>query len=105
MNNVYNSVSVSPNTPTVIASLTVPERGGYSFKGVIIWSEIDCDVTVSINVATVGGGRISGSTQTLFLDYSASPYGVGERDVITVIATQTGSGAHPVSCTMLMEQL
>ena len=105
MNNVYNSVTVAPNTPTVVAGITVPARSGYSFKGVIIWSEVDCDVTVSLNVSVIGGGRISGAVQTLFLDYNASPYGIGAGDVVSVQVTQADVASHLVKATLLVEQL
>lgn len=105
MNNFYSTVSVPPNTPTIIASFTVPERGGYSFKGAIIWTNANCDLTVKYNLDTIGGGRISGSQQTIFLDYSSSPYGLDALDSIIILATQTGSVSYILNCTLLLEQL
>lgn len=105
MNNAYNSVSVPPNTPTIVNSLTVPARGGYSFKGLIIWSDVDCEITVKYNLDVIGGGRISPTTQTLFLDYNSSPYGLIEREQIVIFALQESVDTHVVKSTMLMEQL
>lgn len=105
MNNVYREELVSPNTPTIVNSLTVPERGGYSFKGLIIWSDVDCEIIVKFNLDTIGGGRINGATQTLYLDYSESPYGLLAGDSIVIFAYQEGSVDHLVKSTMLMEQL
>jgi len=105
MNNIYGAVSVPSNTPTIVAGITVPPRGGYSFKGAIIWCEIDCDVTVKFNLDTISGGRISGTTQTLFLDFGASPYGLGEGDMITISVLQTSGQTYTTHCTLLVEQL
>lgn len=109
MNNVYGAVLVPPATPTVVNGLTVPARGGYSFKGLIIWCEADMDIIVKLNVDTIGGGRITGAEQTLQLDYSASPFGLTERDVVTILATEnsdlTPSASYMVYSTLLVEQL
>lgn len=109
MNNVYGEVAVPPATPTVVNGITVPTRGGYSFKGLIIWCEADMDIIIRLNVETIGGGRITGANQTLFLDYSSSPFGLTERDVVTVIATEnsdlTPSATYTVFSTLLVEQL
>lgn len=105
MNNQYTSVSVPPSTPTIVNSLTVPERGGYSFKGAIIWSDVDCEIEIKFNLNTIGGGRINGATQTLTLDYASSPYGLLAGDSLIIIAYHEGSVAHDVKSTMLMEQL
>lgn len=110
MNNVYGEVLVQPSTPTVVNGITVPERGGYSLKGVIVWCEYDCEIELRINVDKIGGGRISGSVQTLFLDFGASPYGIGERDVVSVIVTLLPDDivspvATTVKSTLLVEQL
>ena len=109
MNNIYNSVTIPPSTPTVVNGITVPARSGYSLKGLVIWSEVDIVVEVRLNVDTIGGGRVSGAIQTLFLDYSASPFGLQERDQVTILATQSDSltppGSYPVYSTLLVEQL
>lgn len=105
MNNVYNSIVVEPNTPTIVNSIFVPLRGGYSFKGLIIWCEVDCLIEIKLNVATIGGGRISGANQTLVLDYAASPYGIGPGDIIIILATQNEEEAYPIYSTLLVEQL
>lgn len=109
MNNVYNAVLVPPSTPTVISGVTVPARGAYSLKGLIVWCEADMDITVKLNVDTIGGGRVTGANQTLFLDYSSSPFGLQERDVVTVLATEnsdlTPPASYTVFSTLLVEQL
>lgn len=108
MNNTYNSVTVTDATPTVVNGITVPARGAYSLKGLIIWCESDILVEIKLNTATIGGGRVSGAVQTLFLDYSASPFGLGEADVVSVVATQDGDmplTSWPVKSTLLVEQL
>lgn len=109
MNNVYNVVSVPAATPTVVNGITVPDRAPYSLKGLIIWCEADMDIIVRLNVDTIGGGRITGANQTLFLDYSASPFGLQARDVVTVLATENGDLTPPatylVYSTLLVEQL
>lgn len=108
MNNVYNSVVVIDATPTVVNGLTVPTRSAYSLKGLIIWCESDVLVEIKLNTATIGGGRISGAVQTLFLDYSSSPFGLGATDVVSVVATQDGDApltSWPVKSTLLIEQL
>lgn len=109
MNNIYDSVSVAPNTPTVVNGITVPPRSGYSLKGLIIWCQADVEVTVKLNLDTIGGGRVSGSVQTLFLDYAASPFGLGAGDVVTILALQDDSltppGSYTVASTLLVEQL
>lgn len=109
MNNVYNAVPVPASTPTVINGITVPARSGYSLKGLIVWCEADMDITIKLNVETIGGGRVTGSNQTLFLDYSASPFGLQERDVVTILATEnadlTPPATYTVYSTLLVEQL
>lgn len=109
MNNVYGEVLVLPNTPTIVNGITVPARSGYSLKGLIVWCEADVEITVKLNLDKIGGGRVSGSVQTLFLDFSASPFGLQERDVVTVIALQddtlTPPGSYTVLSTILVEQL
>lgn len=105
MNNVFATTTVPSSIPTVVAGITVPERSGYSLKGIIIYSQIDCEILVRLNVATISGGLITGTLPTLFLDFGASPWGLGAGDVVTVIATQTSGSSHPVSCTILVEQL
>lgn len=109
MNNVYSAVSVPANTPTVVNGITVPPRGGYSMKGLIVWCPADVEITVKLNLDIIGGGRVSGSVQTLFLDYSASPFGLQERDVVTILALQddtlTPPGSYTVASTLLVEQL
>lgn len=109
MNNVYSEVSVPPNTPTVVNGVTVPERAGYSLKGLIIWCPADVEITVMFNLQKIGGGRVSGSVQTLFLDYAASPFGLNPFDTVTVLALQddplTPSSSYTVASTLLVEQL
>lgn len=109
MNNVYSAVSVPAATPTVINGITVPARSAYSLKGIIIWCEADMDITVKLNVDTIGGGRVTGSQQTLHIDYSSSPFGLQAGDVITVLATEnadlTPPAAYTVYSTLLVEQL
>jgi hypothetical protein len=109
MNNFYGEVSVPPATPTVVNGCTVPTRGAYSLKGLIIWCEADMDISVKLNVDTIGGGRITGANQTLFLDFSSSPFGLQERDVVSVIATEnsdlTPPATYTVYSTLLVEQL
>lgn len=105
MNNKYDSVSVPSSTPTIVNSLTVPARGGYSFKGLIIWSEVDCEITVKFNLDTIAGGRICGAQQTLFLNFEASPYGMLAQDIVVVFAEQQDTAPHIVNSTILMEQL
>lgn len=109
MNNVYNSISIPDDTPTIVNGLTVPARGSYSLKGIIIWCQADLTVEIKKNVDTIGGGLVTGAVQTLFLDYSASPFGLEAGDVITVIATQsdalTPPASYTVRSTLLVEQL
>jgi hypothetical protein len=114
MNNVYNSISVPGNTPTVVNSVNGPvppagtnfNRAAYRFKGLYIWSEIDCDVTVTRNVTVIGGGRINGAVQTLFLDFHSSPYDIMNGDVLTVqVTTSDLVNSHIVRSTILVEQL
>ena len=109
MNNVYGTIVLPPSTPTVINGVTVPVRSAYSLKGLIVWSEVDCIIEIKLNVDTIGGGRISGAVQTLFLDYSQSPVGLQARDVVSVLATQSDSltppGSYPIYSTLLVEQL
>ena len=109
MNNVYSAVAVPAATPTVVNGITVPARSAYSLKGLIIWCEADMDIIVKLNVDTIGGGRVTGANQTLFLDYSASPFGLQAADVITVIATEnadlTPPATYTVHSTLLVEQL
>lgn len=105
MNNKYNEASIPPNVSTVIDSLTVPPRSGYSLKGIIIWSDVDAEITIKFNLDTIAGGRINGATQTLFLDFSASPYGLSAGDSILAFAFHEGSVPHTFKCTLLIEQL
>lgn len=109
MNNIYGSVLVAPNTPTVVNGITIPPRSGYSLKGIIIWCMADVEITLKLNLNTIGGGRVSGAVQTLFLDYSSSPFGLGAGDVVTVLALQddtlTPAGSYTVASTLLVEQL
>ena len=109
MNNVYGEILVPPNTPTIINGLTVPVRSGYSLKGLIAWCQADTELTILLNLDKIGGGRISGAVQTLFLDYGSSPFGLGGGDTVTVLALQddalTPSGSYVVASTLLVEQL
>lgn len=109
MNNVYSAVSVPSATPTVVNGLTVPQRAPYSLKGLIVWCEADMDIEIKLNVDTIGGGRITGTDPNLFIDFSASPYGLNPGDVVTVIATENADLTPPASyivrSTLLVEQL
>ena len=109
MNNAYNVVMVPTGVPTLINSLEVPARGGYSLKGLIVWSAANYDIQVVLNVETIAGGKITGTCPTLFLDFSSSPFGIGSFDIVSVIATQdpdlTPPGSYPVYSTLLIEQL
>lgn len=109
MNNVYSVVSVPAATPTVVNGITVPDRAPYSLKGLIIWSEADMDITIKLNVDTIGGGRITGANQTLHIDYSSSPFGLVHGDVVAVIATENSDLTPPASymvySTLLVEQM
>lgn len=109
MNNVYGAVSVPAATPTVVNGITVPDRAPYSLKGLIVWCEADMDITIKLNVDTIGGGRVTGAQQTLHIDYSSSPYGLVHGDVVTVIATENSDLTPPASymvySTLLVEQL
>lgn len=109
MNNFYNEVNVPAATPTVINGCTVPDRAPYSLKGLIVWCEADMDIEVRLNVDKIGGGRITGTDPNLHIDFSASPYGLNSRDVVTVIATENSDLTPPatylVKSTLLVEQL
>jgi len=52
---------------------------------------------------------VSGAVQTLFLDYSASPFGLEDLDTVTILALQddglTPPGSYTVASTLLVEQL
>lgn len=109
MNNVYNAISVPDNIATVVNGITVPDRAPYSLNGLIIACEADLFVQIKLNVDTIFSGYVTGSVQTLFVDFSASPYGLNARDVVTVIALQadptTPPAAYFVYSTLLVEQL
>lgn len=109
MNNVYNAITIPDDTPTVVNGLTVPERAPYSLKGLIIACEADLLVEIKLNVNTIFKGFVTGSVQTLPIDFSASPFGLRPADVVTVIATQadplTPAASYPVYSTLLVEQL
>lgn len=109
MNNVYSAVTIPDDTPTVVNGLTVPDRAPYSLKGLIIACEADLLVEIKINVDTKFKGYVTGSVQTLPIDFSASPFGLIYGDVVTVIATQadplTPAASYPVFSTILVEQL
>lgn len=109
MNNVYAAVSVPAATPTVINGITVPDRAPYSLKGLIVWCEADMDITIKLNVDTIGGGRVTGAQQNLHVDFSSAPYGLNAKDVVTVLATENGDLTPPttyiVYSTLLVEQL
>lgn len=109
MNNVYSAVTVPDNVPTVVNGITVPARSAYSLKGLIVWCKADCIIEIKKNVDTIGGGLVTGSVQTLHIDYSSSPIGLEAADVITVIATQddtlTPPASYEVRSTLLVEQL
>lgn len=105
MNNVYGAISIPPNTPTVVVGLTVPPRGGYSLKGLYCSSQIDCFVQVFFNVEVIASGWVTGTVPNLFLDFGASPYGLGAGDMVAVMVTQNGATNYPVDATLLAEQL
>ena len=105
MNNIYNTESVPGNTPTVVNGITIPKRAPYSLKGLIICSDIDCDIEIKLNVDTIAGGSITITNPVLFLDFNASPFGLDSRDVLSVVATHTDGSAHTVKSTLLVEQL
>lgn len=107
MNNVYGGeVVVTPNTPTVVASVVVPlTRAPYSFKGVIIDSDVDFIFEIKKNVETIGHGRNSGASPMVTFDVSASPIGLIQEDQIMVLVTQQDDVDHAVYCTILVEQL
>lgn len=109
MNNVYNEVSVPDNIPTVVNGLTVPDRAPYSLNGLLISCEADLLVEIKINVDTKFKGFVTGSVQTLPINFSSSPFGLVHGDVVTVIATQadplTPPASYMVYSTILVEQL
>lgn len=105
MNNVYGSISVPSGVPTIVNGLTIPQRAPYSFKGLIIWSTVDCDIEVRKNTDLIGGGCLTGAIPVLFLDYHSSPFGLNPKDVVSVTVTQVSGGAALVKSTLLVEQL
>lgn len=105
MNNVYSSTSVPGSTPTVVNGLTVPQRAPYSLKGIIIWTDIDLDVEIKVDVDTVGGGCVTGAQPTLPIIFHDSPIGLNPGKVVTVLATHTDTVAHTVKSVILVEQL
>lgn len=109
MNNVYNAISVPDNVATVVNGLTVPDRAPYSLKGLLIACEADLFVQIKLNVDTIFSGYVTGSVQTLPIDFSASPFGLVHGDVVTVIAIQadpsTPAASYFVYSTILVEQL
>ena len=105
MNNVYGTVSVPGSTPTVVNGITVPERAPYSLKGLLIWTDIDCNVEIKLNVDTIGGGCITGAQPFVPIIFVDSPYGLNPGDVVSIIVTHTDSTAHTVKSTLLVEQL
>jgi len=105
VDNVYDSVSVPSSAPTVVNGVTVPQRAPYSFKGLIIWSTVDCDIEIRKNTDLIGGGCLTGAVPVLFLDYHSSPFGLDPSDVISVTVTQVSGGAVLVKSTLLVEQL
>lgn len=105
MNNVYNSISIPGNTPTVVNGITIPARGSYSLKGILIWTDIDLDVEIKLNVDTIGGGCVSGASPYLPIIFTDSPFGLNSGDVVSVIATHTDESEHIVKSTLLVEQM
>lgn len=107
MNNVYNNgVVVPPSTPTVVASVMVPlTRAPYSFKGIIIDSDVDFTFEIKKNVDSIGHGRNGAGILMVQYDISASPIGLIQEDQIMVLVTQEDDVAHSVYCTLLVEQL
>ena len=105
MNNIYGDVSVPGSTPTVINGITGPDRAPYELKGLIVWTDVACEITIKFNTATIGGGCVTGAQPTLFIDFSSSPYGINPKDVVSVIATHEDTVAHTVKSTLLVEQL
>lgn len=109
MNNVYNAISIPDDIATVVNGLTVPQRAPYSLKGLIIACEADLFVQIKLNVDTIFSGYVTGSVQTLPIDFSASPWGLNPGDVVTVIAQQADPLTPPASyfvySTILVEQL
>lgn len=105
MNNVYASVSVPGSTPTVVNGITVPERAPYSLKGILIWTDVNCDIEIKLNVDTIGGGCITGANPFLPIIFVDSPFGLNAGDVVSVLATHTDGSAHVVKSTLLVEQL
>ena len=105
MNNVYGSISVPGSTPTVINGVTVPNRAPYSLKGILIWTDVDLDVEIRLNVDVIGGGCVTGAQPFLPIIFYDSPFGLCPGDVVTVTATHTDGTAHTVKSTLLVEQL
>ena len=105
MNNSYSSVTVNQNTPTIIASLTVPKRGGYSWKGAIVGGAVDTLIELLINTDVVCAGHITGASPNLILNFGASPYGLIAGQIAMVRATHNSAGSFTFLTTLLMEQL
>lgn len=109
MNNVYNAISIPDDIATVVNGLTVPDRAPYSLKGLIIACQADLFVQIKLNVDTIFSGYVTGAVQTLHVDFSASPFGLVARDVVSVIAIQADTLTPPASyfvySTILVEQL
>jgi hypothetical protein len=107
MNNVYNNgVSVPPSTPTVVSSVVVPlTRAPYSFKGLIIDSDVDFTFEIKKNVDTIGHGRNGAGVLMVHYDISESPIELMQEDQIMILVTQEDDVAHLIYCTLLVEQL
>lgn len=107
MNNIYGgAVVVPPNTPTVVASVVVPlTRAPYSFKGIIIDSDVDFTFEIKKNVDSIGHGRNGAGVLMVHFDISESPIGLIQEDQIMILVTQSDDVSHTVYCTLLVEQL
>ena len=90
--NKYGSVSVAPNTPTVIATYTVPTGKTLDVDAFVVWGDVDAAWTLSVDGTPVGGTRTSPSKLSDSIAYTVSiPVAAGST--VQVQATHYASSS------------
>lgn len=101
---LFSQTVVPPVATTLIANYVVPTRSGafaVNFTGIRAWAAADGEYWIYRNGVLLTGGRTSGATPTLLLDFL--PVGCIGGDILLVYVSHGEAVSVTFNCTMMLD--